>query len=296
MESHLIKSGTCSAVFGSGHYSKCFMTKKGKLLKITKITSIQDESKYLDYVRKIDNYQKYFTIPDELSFLLKPDDTFYNYFRKLVRDTNIFEGPVNCLYIDYAGSKDMFDTLKDVISYNDFSFWSSYRKILKFSKHIITGLKFLHDSKICHLDIKPENIMVDISKDKFKIIDFGFSSIEPFHDYIMYTKGTPGYFPKLISQEKPSLWLPKIEANDLIEVDGRIPMVSNRNLVYKIDSYCFGRVLYFLKNAYDHGKVYECFNCEKKKGKKIDNIIKDLVENNVYKRLTITKCLEKYFI
>ena len=64
-------------------------------------------------------------------------------------------------------------------------------------------------------DIKPENIMVN-KKTTYKIIDFGFSSKEPFTDYINDLKGTPGYFPKQYDFDKPSDWLPQIKANDLI--------------------------------------------------------------------------------
>jgi hypothetical protein len=35
---------------------------------------------------------------------------------------------------------------------------------------------------------------------------------------------------------------------------------------------------------------------KKKKGKKIDMIIRDLTENDVYKRITITDCIHKYFV
>ena len=34
------------------------------------------------------------------------------------------------------------------------------------------GLNFLHINS-CHLDIKPENIMINLRDNSFKIIDFG---------------------------------------------------------------------------------------------------------------------------
>ena len=54
----------------------------------------------------------------------------------------------------------------------------------------MTGLKFLHEKKLSHLDIKPENIMVNSRKFKFKIIDFGFCSQEPFQDFVTEVRGT----------------------------------------------------------------------------------------------------------
>jgi len=296
MEYTLIKTGGCSVVLGRGHYSKFVKEEKGKLLKLINTTDIHDEFKHLSIIRKIDNYDRYYAIPDELLFLLKPEEAFYKYCQKLVRDAHIFQGCVKCAYIDYAGSKDMLDTLNDIIYYDDYTFWYSYKKILRFIKHIMTGLMFIHTKKICHLDIKPENIMINLYKNSFKLIDFGFSSMEPFDDYIMSTKGTPGYFPKNIPEETATEWLPEIKANDMLLINGTLPMISNRKLVYKQDSYSLGRVLYFLKRAYDKGRVYECFNYEKKKGKKIDMIIRDLTENDVYKRITITDCIHKYFV
>ena len=144
-------------------------------------------------------------------------------------------------------------------------------------------------------DIKPENIIVDTKNFTFRIIDFGFCSKEPFGDFIGLTKGTPGYFPKYIQGDIITEWLPKIEANDCEEVGGIIPMKKNSLLVYKIDSFCFGRTLHFLKYIYDDNVLYECCNYEVNKGKKIDSLIKDLLEPNCWNRKTISECLVEYF-
>ena len=72
-----------------------------------------------------------------------------------------------CYFIDNAGPFDLFKTL------NDNYIWNSYKKILDFAKKIIEALAWLHSHKICHLDIKPENIMVNPHKKSFKLIDLG---------------------------------------------------------------------------------------------------------------------------
>ena len=159
----------------------------------------------------------------------------------------------------------------------------------------MTGISYLHKIKICHLDLKPENIIVNTLKFEFKIVDFGFSSKEPFKDFLENIRGTPGYFPKNVSNHKIEYWLPKIDANDCIMENNSIPIVKNFKLVYGIDSYCLGRVLFFLKYIYDDNNYNWCFNCERSKGKKIDNIINDLVEPNCYKRILIEQALNKYF-
>ena len=45
---------------------------------------------------------------------------------------------------------------------------------------------------------------------------------------------------------------------------------------------------------YDDNVKYYCFNMECKLGFKIDKIIEDLIENDVYKRITIDRLIEIY--
>ena len=65
-------------------------------------------------------------------------------------------------------------------------------------KKIIEGIKFCHDKKVCHLDIKPDNIVINKYFDPI-IIDFGFS--EEFNESIKIKegKGTPHYV-------SPEMW------------------------------------------------------------------------------------------
>ena len=53
--------------------------KDNKLLKITKITDKHNDLKYLEDIKKISNYDKYFTLPDDEIFTIKPNDMFYQY-------------------------------------------------------------------------------------------------------------------------------------------------------------------------------------------------------------------------
>ena len=298
MKYNLVKTGACSIILGPGHYGKYIDEKANKLFKVTKIVPRHNEFKNLGKIREIENYENYYSIPDEEMFVIKPDDDFYNELRRLTQYDNmtIFHGNLSGFYINFAGNYELHDTIADMETRYDFSFWKSYKKILNFTEFMLNALDYLHQKKICHLDIKPENIMVDRIKNKFKIIDFGFSSLEPFDDYISDTKGTPGYFPKFIEGDTITPWLPKIHANDMVQDEnGHIPMYNNRQLVYKVDSYCLGRVLYSLKYIYDVNKTYMCFNLEKKYGILLDKIIKCLIENDVNKRYTVAECLETFF-
>lgn len=291
MNNNLIKTGSSSLVLGPNHYMTFKPIKPFKLLKITKIDHNNDEFKFLSKIRTIENYSKYYSIPDEANFLLNPGHRFYDYIKTLVRkeDSSFMNGTLNCCYLDYAGNMELLDTVNRIDTHYDFSLWNSYKTILKFAEHILKGLTYLHEKKICHLDIKPENIIVNTIKKTYKIIDFGFSSMEPFDDYIKNPRGTPGYFPRQFDTEEPKPWLPKIEAND------NTLFIENRSLVYKIDSYCLGRVLYSMNYIYKTNRIYICFNTEKKSKKKLQQVIDSLIENDVYKRITISECLKKYF-
>lgn len=291
----LIKTGSCSIVLGSNHYHGYFPIKKGKLLKISKIINGHNEFKHIDEIKSIKSYYKYYSIPDETCGILKPSDNFYKKIQELVKDqdVNIFQDTLSCFYVDYAGNTELLDMLINIRDYGDVSFWNSYNKIIRFAKIMMEALSHLHQKKICHLDIKPENIIVNTHTNQYKIIDFGFASKEPFGDYVYNIRGTPGYFPKYFDTEVPTAWLPQIEANDLDPINGEISFITNRNLVYKIDSYCLGRVLYFLTNVYTTTGC-GCLFSRKKPPTKLNNIIRALLDKDINSRLTTTQCLDKY--
>lgn len=300
MNAHLLKTGVCSVVLGPGHYGKFInITEdtKEKLLKITKVTDKHNEFTHLSIIRSIENYNDYYSIPDDILFVLKPSHKFYTYIEYIVKleQMTIFNGPLTYFYIDNAGDKELLETINRMYDNNDFTFWKSYSQILKFAVKIMHGLNFLHEKQLCHLDIKPENIMVNTANKTFKIIDFGFCSIEPFDDYLHNIRGTPGYFPQYFKNVKIHPWFPKIEANDMILIDNQIPMVKNRKLVYKVDSYCFGRILYLLNYIYTDNVTICCYNYETQTNNKINKInklIDSLMEADVFKRLTIKQALD----
>ncbi len=291
---NLIKTGSCSIILGKNHYQGYIPYKINKLLKITNVLENHNEIKLINYIKNIEDYEKYYIIPDEEIKKLLPFSEFYNFLFNIIPNDskNILNGNLYCYYVNYAGDYDLLDTINFLDSNLGKRIWDSYSTILNFSFHIMKGLRYLHNNKICHLDIKPENLMINIIDNTYKIIDFGFSSVEPFNDFVKNTKGTPGYFPKYISEYVHGL--APVRANDLIPIDGVIPIFEDRKLIYKLDSYAFGRVLSVLTNNYeDINNNYCCFYPDYSRNK-LNKIKKLLLNDDVYKRYTINDVLNKY--
>jgi len=297
MSYDLLKNGTWAVLLGEKHYEDFFKVKKNTLLKVTRILPKHNELEYLDIVREIKNYQKYYTIPYSDMYYLKRSDPFHFYVQRLMKYQNleIFNSDLHCLFIDYAGDSDLLDIIQEMKEGNNNLFWKSYNDLLVFAKHILLGLSYLHHKELAHLDIKPENIMVDRERKEFKIIDFGFTQKFPFEEYMQSPRGTPGYFPRQFNFEKPNKWLPKIETNDFVEEDGEIFTKREPSNVYKIDSFCFGRVLYFLREVFEDNYQESCFNCKgNSKKETLNNIITSLLNNDVRRRLTPDDCLKLF--
>ena len=292
MKHDVLKTGASSIVLGNGRYGCYFPPKPNKLLKVTRILEDHNEFKLLSNVRSISKYENFYSIPEETGFLLKKDDKFYKYLEELVKfdSINIFQDNLYCYYMNYAGKNDLLDIINSIDIRNEFTIIKNYKTIYKFIKQILSGIKFLHEIDIAHLDIKPENIMYNEYDNKFRIIDFGFSSKYPFDDFINKVKGTPGYFPKYFENMEVSEVLPMIYANDMDHLK------SNRIFVYKIDSYCFGRTLQSLFVVFQKNYISSCLcNSQKKKITNILEIKELLLINDVYTRPYIEDVLHRYF-
>ncbi|XP_055013258.1 death-associated protein kinase 2 isoform X2 [Boleophthalmus pectinirostris] len=73
-----------------------------------------------------------------------------------------------------------------------------------FMRQILQGLSYMHQQRIAHFDLKPENIMLSekVSEPNIKLIDFGLAQrLEPGQEY-RSTSGTPQYIaPEVIKYE-----------------------------------------------------------------------------------------------
>lgn len=286
----IIKEGGESIILGTGYISidsiKTYNLKSDKLLRITKKTQEQTqnhnhnhnhtyntEHQIYEIIKSIPNNLNMYSIPNTNPIEIDKKDAFHQEIEQLIKKhkyTTLNPLPETILMyeIPYAGEYELIDTIKriDIKSIkirpsikNIPKIWNSYNDIINFGIQIITALKYLHINKIAHLDIKAENIMVDlkttnnINQNQFRLIDFGYSSIYPFTDYIKNMKGTPDYFPQHFKDLcQPTDYLPKITSNDteVNPVTNKINLFTRIEYIYKIDSYCLGRVLQFLRYFY----------------------------------------------
>ncbi|KAI5136363.1 BR serine/threonine kinase [Nematocida ausubeli] len=85
--------------------------------------------------------------------------------------------------IKYIGAKTFLSTVTIYLEYfkgTDLFFLIKKNKIfpaglaLKIFRELADAIKYLHVNRICHLDIKPENIMIN-SRMQIKLIDFGLA-------------------------------------------------------------------------------------------------------------------------
>ena len=287
MDDFFFKYGSSSIILGPGYYGNFISKKPNKLLKVILLNDYINQIKYLDIIRSIPNYNKYYSIAEEINSIINPNQKFYQFIKNLASeiDIDIFKNELYCCYIDFGGKFDLLDTINDSFKNSKLNFWNSYKFIYNFTVQMFEGINFLHEKEICHLDIKPENILV--KGKEFKIIDFGFSSKYPFDDFIDNIRGTPGYFPKYLPYVSIKPWFPIIEANDTLFINGEMPIKKYRNLVYRIDSYCLGRILFIIRYLYEKNNVYLCCNFEKKIKTKLDIIIDSLLKKNIYDRTSI---------
>ena len=103
--SFTLKIGSTSIVLGDYYYGKVITPRKDKLLKVSKVLRNHNEFKHLSIIRTIENYTNYFSIPEDDTYIVNPEDKIYKEIKNLVSNerTNIFLGPLIYSFIDNAG-------------------------------------------------------------------------------------------------------------------------------------------------------------------------------------------------
>jgi serine/threonine protein kinase len=65
-------------------------------------------------------------------------------------------------------------------------------KVRFFGRQILSAMLYLHQNRILHRDLKPQNIL--LQNDQIKICDFGFAKkMSASTNFLMSIKGTPLY-------------------------------------------------------------------------------------------------------
>ena len=167
----------------------------------------------------------------------------YAYFHK---------GEMNYSVIEFGKYGDILHFLKDLLK----RYVLSETALNYFGKQILEGLKYIHKCKIVHMDIKPENILIDANLEA-KITDFSVScSYSTFHpeDLVKFPfVGTSKY----IAPEVISKFHMKIKEAE------------------KIDVYSFGITLFFLF----YGEYP--YNLKDVKGKEYESILKKIQDEKL---------------
>ena len=164
-----------------------------------------------------------------------------------------------------------------------------------FSYQILEGIKYCHKNKICHMDIKPQNIVIDEHLIP-KIIDFSISL-----DYSLYC--SDGKI-KLPFKGTSLFMAPEIITQKYIAVKN----------INKVDLYSFGVTIFLLGFGYypfdlnpDDVRKYNIINKKINSGLKINNNIRrfspgfiDFLEKllvyDINQRLNIDQALNHYWI
>ena len=69
----------------------------------------------------------------------------------------------------------------------------AYQESIQILRHLAIGLKYLAKHDIAHRDVKPDNIVIESTSMKPKIVDFGLATSCKTDKYIYKHCGTPGY-------------------------------------------------------------------------------------------------------
>ena len=200
-------SGGCGQVYVAKNVNeiinkKAYILKalRGNFLKVKNIIHLQIE---IDALVKLNENPRCRYIPflydyDKYNFLVKNTDKNFEKNNIIINEENkkeIIKKSRPYYVIDYYSKGNLCYYIKHADGFKE-----KYARVI--FKKILEAIKFCHNRKICHLDIKSDNVMIDKDFEPI-IIDFGLSEIfKDENDHIiLFTKqkGTEMYAP-------PEMW------------------------------------------------------------------------------------------
>ena len=194
IEDFVVKRKIGEGSFGKAYYAKGKKSNKEYVLKLSK----KENDKSFD--REIKALKKIKENKDNNQYIIKIINDFEDekyYYLPDENDKNHKFGNVRYIVLEYIPNGNLYDLNKD----NPFK--EEYARVIFYK--ILKGVQNIHNSGICHLDLKLKNILMDINYNPI-ICDFGLS------DYIkdlksgesIRTPGTLGFkAPELIEKKLP---------------------------------------------------------------------------------------------
>lgn len=274
MNSKILEKFEILDYIGSGSESKVFKVKEKKSNKMVTMKMINkqkgDKNNLNEYI--ISHKLKHMNIID-----------YYGGFE-------IKKGELDCMLIEYAKFGNLREFQKNIIQKDYFS-----ESLLCFITYqILKGLEYIHKCKIAHLDLKPQNIVINDYLN-VKIIDFSvslnYSKIKK-KEIKLPLVGTSFYMaPEIV-------WNKTIKVEDFNKVD----LFSLGVILY---NFAFGEYPFGLD--YDDRKNIEVISEKYKKKLEINNegdyysscfidFLKNLLETDINKRIDINQALNDYWV
>lgn len=150
------------------------------------------------------------------------------------------------------------------------------------TRQIASGLYYLHSCQVAHLDLKPENVLVDASGDQIRLADFGMS--RSCCDKVDFYGGTPEYTAP--------------EVFDLVPFDGQKADAWSLGCVIQwcltgSDLVCSASPFYHVVATQDHvtHMLYNLPNSLCENGT-LQNLLWSLLQVDARYRLCVRQCLE----